>query len=211
MLRLSLILTIAVVVCGCGVNQDNRPQNRSEDASAPHAGTQTGDNIASVADRLVLSENQLGELALPFPNQEMIGPLGKVFDRYSVLKEIGEQDGPDFPLYSIKKSGRELAYFEMDWEDTQKLNAVYIKAPIVTDQYGLAVGDAYKKIQQLRNGQIKMQTDYHMHTYIYLDGSNIMYEIASDKITEGADNPDTVRPSQEELKDWRIQQIIWRN
>lgn len=165
----------------------------------------------TVVDILVISENSLGEISLPFLQQDMLAPLMKAFDRYSVTKEIGQQDGPDFSLYSIRKGELELAYFEMDWENALELNAVYVKDPFIKDQYGLAVGDSFEQIQALRGGLIKTRTNFHEHTYAYLDGSNIIYEIDGDATMPTITDREEPTYTNEQLIGWRIQQIIWRN
>ena len=124
---------------------------------------------------------------------------------------MGQQDGPDFPLYSIKKDETEICFFSMDSEDTLKLNEIIIKAPFIKDEYGLKVGDEYQKINELRKAEIKTYTDYHQHKYAYIDESNILYEISNtDSLSETVDleNP---KFTEAQLEDWTIEYIIWRS
>lgn len=160
---------------------------------------------------LVISESHFGEIALPFPQNEMIDSLRTSFTQYSVTKEIGQQDGPDFTLYSIQSDVQELAYFEMDWENRLKLNAVYIKAPIIKDEYGLSVGDDYQKIKKHRKGALQLISDYHSHTYVYIAGSNIKYEMVNGSPRPNQSDQLNKALTEEQLMEWRIKQIIWKN
>lgn len=98
----------------------------------------------------------------------------------------------------------------MDWEDTLKLNEIYIKVPVIKDQYGLKVGDGYQKIKNLRHAGLKTYTDYHQHTYAFFKTSNILYEISGDVFLPDTIDFDDLKLTEEQMKDWTIEYIIWR-
>lgn len=41
----------------------------------------------------------------------MLTDLQNAFKGWTVTKEVGQQDGPDFPLYSIKTGNNESAFW----------------------------------------------------------------------------------------------------
>ena len=160
---------------------------------------------------LVLKENGLNNIALPFKRKDMLSTLSKLFADFQVTKEMGQQDGPDFPLYSVKDQETELVFFGMDWEDTLKLDRIYIKVPLIIDEYGLKVGDNYQDIKALRQDSIKTFTDYHQHTYVYSDSSNIFYEIWGQATIPDTADFENLHFTEEQIKDWKIEYVIWRD
>lgn len=81
----------------------------------------------------------------------MLNSLKKAFSTYTITKERGQQDGPDFPPYSLKHGTKEVLFFAMEWEDPLTLDRIIVKEPLVKDKYGLKVGDGYDKIKKLRS------------------------------------------------------------
>lgn len=158
---------------------------------------------------MVLTENSIGEIGLPFDKSVTVKSLQKAFPNFEISKEIGEQDGPDFPLYDVKNDDATVLFFAMNPESTNELDYVLIKSPIVQDKYGLRVGDSYQKIKELR-GQVEHYTDYHQHTYVYATNSNIRYEINGD-VTLSADTDfENIKLTEEQIRDFKITQILWR-
>lgn len=187
------------------------PKKNSADSSKTDE--QINDSVAEdkkESDEVTLYENRIDDIPLPFPKREMADELKRLFQPLTIVKEIGQQDGPDFPLYSLKNGKREMGYFSMDFEDTLQLTEVRINDPMVQDQYGLKVGDGYSKIKKLRSGELKTTTDYHMHTYVYFEGSKIFYEISGEPPPSQPIDPDTLKLTEGQLKNWTIESIIWR-
>jgi hypothetical protein len=85
-----------------------------------------------------------------------------------VSKETGQQNVPDFPLYSVKREQREILFFSMDSEDIFLLNNIYIKDTLIRDVYGLKVGDSYNTIVNKRGKEFKNYTNYHLRWQIEL-------------------------------------------
>lgn len=161
-------------------------------------------------DTIRIGETNIQGINLPLARKDLINELRLAFKNYIVTKEIGQQDGPDFPLYSIKIDKNEVLFFAMDSEDTLKLNEIFIKSPTVIDQYGLKIGDSYQEIKEKRKGTIKSYTDYHQHTYVYLDSSNILYEIFGNITLPDTVDFDNLHFTEDQIKDWTIQHLIWR-
>jgi hypothetical protein len=140
----------------------------------------------------------------------MLSDLKINFKGFTVTKEIGQQDGPDFPLYSIKDENGQICFFAMDSEDTLKLTEVYIKTPLIKDQYGLRVGDYYQKIKSMRHDNAMTSTDLHQHTFVYFDNSKIQYEISGDINLPDTVDFDNLNFTEEQIGDWIIERLIWR-
>ena len=204
--RTALLISI-IFILSCGTSTTSKPEYiRIKDPGLVDS-VKTEIPAQNAADSIVLYEDRIKSIALPFGRREMLPELKKEFKGLTITKETGQQDGPDFPLYSFKEGKNEICFFAMDWEDTLKLNEVYIKQPLIKDQYGLKVGDDYQKIKRLRNGNAKTYTDLHQHTFVYFENSKIMYEISGSVYLQDTDN---LEFTEEQIKDWTIDYILWR-
>lgn len=203
-------LILGFILISCGEEQKKNTQSASKNDLEPIIISNAVDTNGDGNERITIYENRINEILLPFPHQEMLEKLKQSFRPFEIVKEMGQQDGPDFPLYSIKNGETEICFFSMDSEDTLKLNEIYIKEPLIKDEYGLKVGDGYLKIKELR-GEIKTYTDYHQHTYVFIDESNILYEISN--IDLGSDTVDVENPkfTETQLENWTIEYVIWRS
>jgi hypothetical protein len=207
-------LIFTVVIFSCGTGSTNKPEtidlSKNADSSITESVDNDNTNRQVRTDTIILYENRIDRITLPFRKVEMLTELKKEFAGFTVTKEIGQQDGPDFPLYSIKERDNEICFFGMDSEDTLKLNEVYIKQAIVKDQYGLKVGDGYQKIKTVRSKNTKTYTDLHQHTFVYFDNSNIMYEISGSVFLPDTVDFENLKFTEEQIKDWTIEYLIWR-
>jgi hypothetical protein len=160
---------------------------------------------------LILYEDSLHTIALPFQRQEMLPVLKEQLQPYTITKGIGQQDGPDFPYYAVNKNKENLLFFSMDSDDTLKLDKVIIHSPLIADVYGLKVGDDYKNIAKKRKGEFKQYTDYHHHTYLYQKHSKIVYEISGHLSLPDTADTKNLQFTEDQLKDWKIEYVIWQN
>lgn len=158
---------------------------------------------------LVLFEDHIGAIPLPFPRQDMLPELREAFRPFTVTKEMGQQDGPDFPLYAVRDGSREVAYFSMDFEDTLALVELRITSAWISDEYGLSVGDNFSKIKKRRTDELDTYSDYHGHTYASIKSSQIGYEISD--ATPPANAPDDAmdQVSVSIPENWEITTVIW--
>ncbi len=203
------ILVVSCVLLACGKHQKQDKEATLKD-SIQVVTNDVENRIVDKEGKITIYENRIQDIMLPFEKEEMLQQLKKTFSNMSVTKKMGQQDGPDFPLYELKKGTDNVCFFRMDSEDTLKLNDVYIKESLIKDQYGLCVGDKYQKIKELRKGKVKTYTDYHQHTYAYLDKSNIMYEISGDLSLPDTVDIENLKLTEDQIKDWIIEYIIWR-
>jgi len=168
------------------------------------------DNSGGLPYPVVLSESKINDIDLPFPLKDMTYDLKSLFYDCSITKEIGKQDGPDFPLYSIKCADNEIGFFAMHDTDTLTLNNIYIKDSIIQDQYAIRVGDDFSKIKDKR-GTGKIGFDpYHFHMYYYFENSKISYELTGELKGFDADNAVDIVIEEKDISDWKIEYIIWR-
>jgi hypothetical protein len=204
-----LSLTILIFSCGTNSTRGTEPLVIVDSAVADPA-NEVERTRQSYTDTIILHEDKINSIQLPFEKKEMLTHLKNAFNELSVAKEIGEQDGPDFSLYSLNDNGSELCFFGMDWEDTLKLNEIYVKQPIIKDQYGLKVGDSYQKIKKVRGTDVKTFTNYHQHTYAYFETSHIMYEISGDVFLPDTVDHENLKFTEDQMKDWTIEYVIWK-
>lgn len=204
-------LILGFILFSCGEEQKKNTQSASKNDLEPEIISNSVDANSEKGDSITIYENRIKELSLPFPRQEMLEQLKQSFKLFEIVKEMGQQDGPDFPLYSLKKKETEICFFSMDSEDTLKLNEIFIKEPLLKDEYGLKVGDGYQKIKKLRAGEIKTYTDDHQHTYAYIDKSNILYEISNAYFVSDTVDLENPKFTEAQLENWTIEYIIWRN
>ncbi|MBB6458991.1 DUF1131 family protein [Flammeovirga kamogawensis] len=203
---MKVYLYVLIVLSFLGCSSKNKKETVTKNNHDKEVITETND-IKRI-DKLY--EHSIYGLKTPFEHTEMLGQIRKAFPQYKTSKIIGRQDGPDFPLYVVKNREEEVLLFSMDWKDTLKLNSIYVRTSEIIDEYGLKVGDGYHEIKSKRNQLIKTTMDYHQHTYAYVDGSNIMYEITGDVSLPDTVNIEDVKFTEEQLKDWKIESIIWR-
>lgn len=184
-----------------------KAQQDSMKLAAAFAATQ---QQAGIDTSIILKENEVAGLKLPFEERDIRSGISQAFKNYDVKKIIGQQDGPDFIYYSVLDNfGKEIYSFNMDFENELKLDKILTESEKVRDQYGLSIGDTYAKIKQLRGYNIKHSTSpvEMMETVAYYDNSNIIYEINGDyKDVNG-----TGEEKDSQVNDtWKIKYIVWK-
>jgi len=204
-----VLLTVLISLFSCGAKTGDGTQSEVADTLALEVTDQEAITPIVDPDTLVLYESRLSSLDLPFPRKEMLDDLKKVFGKYIVTKAMGEQDGPNYLYYGVTdKGGSAVCYFAMDPEDSLTLEVFSTEQPFIKDQYGLKVGDGYKKIKALRKG-VKTSTDLHQHTYAYFEDSNVRYEIFGDVTIPDTADFDNLHFTEDQIKDWTIERLIW--
>src|SRR5688500_9152166 len=68
---------------------------------------------AAPGDTIILYEDRIETIRLPFEKKEMLAELKNEFAGMTVTKEMGQQDGPDFPLYSVNAGDNDICFFAM--------------------------------------------------------------------------------------------------
>jgi len=208
---------LVIGIIGCKENQVSQT-NSNEDISIK-SNTDENQTKESIKERkianqkIVLSENKIDTFAIPFQKKYMLLDLKNYYKSYNVEAKIGQQDGPDFAYIDIlKNDGNSVAFFSFDYENKYKLDEIRIVDSIATDEYGIRVGDSYQKIVEKRKGVFKNSTDYHQHTYLYTESSNIYYELTGDlSITEDMlENLEELDLTEEQLQKCKVKYIIWR-
>ncbi|WP_149303806.1 hypothetical protein [Pareuzebyella sediminis] len=170
----------------------------------------TTNETPTTQGKLLLFEDHIGTIPLPFPRKNMLSDLREAFRPLTVTKEIGQQDGPDFPLYSIRNGSKEVAYFSMDFEDTLALVELRINSEWIADEYGLSVGDKFSKIKKQRKDKLNTYSDEHGHTYVSIKNSQIGYEISDTAPPANAPDDALDQVSHNIRENWEITTVIWR-
>ena len=208
-----IICLLAIGIIGCKENQVSQT-NSNEDISIKSNTDENQMKEQKIANqKIVLSENKIDTFPIPFQEKDMFLDLKSYYNSYKVEAKIGQQDGPDFPYIDIlKNDGNSVALFSFDYDNKYKLDEIRIVDSIATDEYGIRVGDSYQKIVERRKGVFKNSTDYHQHSYLYAENSNIYYELTGDlTITEDMlENPEELDLSEEQLQKCKVEYIIWR-
>lgn len=163
--------------------------------------------------KIILKENNLDTFSIPFRQENILSSLQKHYNPYSVIETEGESDGTIFTCIAISKN--ELfpsVYLNFDSENKLKLEEIRVSDTTVTDQYGIRIGDSYQTLLNKRKGDFMNFTDYHQHTYLYQEGSNIHYELIGDyKITsEMIENISELELNERQLEKCKVASIVWK-
>jgi len=162
-------------------------------------------------NKRTITETQLGQIELnDLSGANMIEKLQSEFKQSKINKEIGQQDGPDFILYSVIYEDKENIYISMDSEDSTILKSITILTPEIKDNYGLGVGMPTQKIIETRKN-ISFYADLHMNIYANEDNSNIKYRLNGDLKNL---NDSTYVSDNQSVEDWQVNEmkiefIIW--
>lgn len=162
--------------------------------------------------RINLREHFINEVPIPFEQKPEVPLLKKTFPSYEVSDKIGQQDGPNYRYISIDKDLKPQVYLKFKDLDSDILEEIRLLTNNSTDQYGLSIGDPYSKIISLRKVTFKNVTDYHQHTYLYAEDSNIYYELHRGEMEskEWMLNPEKLVLSEKQLESCSIKAIVWR-
>lgn len=123
--------------------------------------------------RLILNENTFGKLKLEKGMPLLEPKLKEVFNDFSVTKNVGEQDGPNYYYYEI---GTEAILTTPDTENVTLSQLWIHEKSSVFDVYGIKLGMTYTEINEKRP-TMDIKTE-HSHIYLYKKGSNIAYEMS---------------------------------
>lgn len=153
-----------------------------------------------------LDEQGIGSLALSTQMELGKEHLLKKFPELVITEQKGQQDGPEYDYLSVAKSGSELFRVNLGNKPTHKakeLSSVIINSPELVDRYGVRKNVSVVELMELRPGG-KLTTGSHFHTTVYYPNSHISYQICCN--TNGPDKTDW---TMDEVKNWRVQSIIW--
>ena len=78
------------------------------------------------------------------------------------------------------------------------------------DEYGVRVGDSYSQLKEKRKIEFQNQSDFHQHTYLFNENSNIYYEIAGDLNEVQIENIENLELTEDQLQKWTVDKILWR-
>jgi len=208
------LTTFLIIIASCTTNTDN---TNEKTAIIPPI----QENVKAIevieppvslnnTKSIIIYEDSINGIQLPFKKKDIMSELKSTFKGFEIKKKIAQQDGPDFHLFSVMKDGKKTLNFEMDYEDTLKLDLMTAYDNSIEDIYGIKIGDSYAQIKKKRKGNIHSSTEsYEMrNTYVYFDNSNIIYGMTGKTYIPDED-PD-FQLSEEQIKDWTVKSMIWR-
>lgn len=193
--KILFLLSILMIISSC------KTDNKSKDSITKEVKVQE-ESIQKV-NKLILTENTFGKLKLEkgIPLEE--SKIKELFVDFSVSKNIGEQDGPNYYYYEI---GTEATLTTPNTE-SETLSQVWInKNSKVSDEYGIKLGMTYIDINKKRPN-MSISTE-HYHIYLHKEGSNIAYEMSLGNY----EGPDKEEYSLDDIKNSnsKIISIIWK-
>jgi hypothetical protein len=209
---LNIFILFGLLSCSNGLNEKDKTEfadiatKEFEEEYHPEGAT---DNIFR---EIVLYETKIDSLDLPFPEKDMLSEIQNQFKPYTAERKIGEQDGPNYEYIEILRENKQVAFFDFNWENSNQLEEIRITNSAASDQYGVRVGDSYKELKIKRPQDFKNSTNYHQHTYLYSDDSNIYYELTGDfsLTSEMIENIEDLKLTEQQLSTWMVEYILWR-
>jgi hypothetical protein len=136
--------------------------------------------IASAVSGLELSNDKLGPLILSPELLVSKEKLALYFPEYDVVHDIRSGDSPDFHFLGVYKLD-ELIFYMVSYIETDETEAEYpihllvVVSPMITDKYGLRVGDNYRDVVLKRPDKLEFGAGHHTNN---LGANNIYYEFS---------------------------------
>lgn len=159
-----------------------------------------------------LGEHSLNSFDLPFAEKDMLTELADYYQPYQVERKTGQQDGPGFEYIDIRNQDKTLLFINFDADNPYRIDQIRIQDSSVADTFGIRIGDSYQDLKNKRPTTFRNVTDYHQHTYLYPEGSNIFYEIGGYDLTlDMLDNIEEVVLTERQLENCKVVAIIWKN
>ena len=137
-------------------------------------GFQANINTNNKFNKLVLSENSLGNFPLKKGMPLSEEKIKNFFPNFKVTKTIGAQDGPDFFRYA---RGNNIHVSTPSTESNTLEEINITQDSIFRDQYNVQLGMTIKEVAAKR-GPLKITSTMHYHIYLYQKDSNIMYKMS---------------------------------
>lgn len=151
----------------------------------------------------ILDENSLGAVSLKDEYSVIEGGLRELFPRRNIQKNKVDMENGSYNQIKIASDGDTIK--GVLFGQPEHLKSLKIISDKIKDRYGVQTGMSFAMAKPLRP-KIKIQTGTHFHTYAYVEGSNIKYELCCNQI-----GPDKMNWSIEEVKDWKIKSLNWQN
>ncbi|WP_339923133.1 hypothetical protein [uncultured Cyclobacterium sp.] len=211
-MKLILLYIFLIGLISCSTNSQDKKVVGKKPTEESQIETKTVGQTNNYRE-IVISENSLDTFSIPFPEKNMLMPLKSYYEPYWVEANIGQQDGPDFTYIDIlKDDDNPIAYLNFAPDNKFKLEEIRIVSSSAIDQYGVRVGDTYQEVREKRNNDFKNSTNYHQHTYLYPDSSNIFYELTGDftMTEEMLENLNELGLTEEQPQNCKVDYIIWR-
>jgi hypothetical protein len=159
-----------------------------------------------------LTETILGDMELnKLTESNILSEIKSAFPDFQVSKKVGQQDGPDFNLYQVTQSGKEIYFIAMDSYDTSIVQDLWTNNKIIKDEYGITVGQKIEYALEKRP-TLKFHSDLHQNIYATEKNSKIEYRLTGNFKTL---NDTTFFADDFTVEKWQtegmeIEYVIWR-
>tara|TARA_R110001599_G_scaffold40866_2_gene124219 strand:+ start:498 stop:1388 length:891 start_codon:yes stop_codon:yes gene_type:complete len=150
----------------------------------------------------ILEENTLGEVSLNKEYSVIEHELRELFPKGNIQRNKVDMEDGSYDQINIVSDADTIKGVLLG--QPEHLKSLEIISDKIKDMYGVQMGMSFATVKTLRPN-IKIQTDSHFHTYAFVEGSNIKYEICCNEI-----GPDKMNWSMEEVKNWKIKSLNWQ-
>ncbi len=202
------VMVVGFIIGAC--SQSSEPVSvESEEISEVAIDKITKVEADEKINRIELKENNINGVDLPLNREMSLDQLVAAFKGYQVTKEIGMQDGPDFPLYSVKSNDQEILFFKLNDEDTLKLDQIIVKTDTVQDEYGIRVGMTYADVRSRRGEEFELFVGDHWHTYMTYENSNVYYDVIANIDETDSEVMGTTLTKDQVLAEGKVKYLYW--
>ena len=160
-------------------------------------------------EKLVINEESLNQVSI---ESNLLTVFHEENPCFSLERVIAHQDGPSIIAYNLvlQESDR-VGTINMKFEDENEIDKIMLFSEVVTDEYGLKIGNTFADIEKRRVGNITWVTDFSQTTYVLIEGSKLKYSIFGDFDVSTKDDPENLIFEREEILNWEIEMIVWNN
>ena len=164
---------------------------------------------------IVLSENRLNDIPIPFPQKDMLSTLREKLKPYRVEKSIRKRNrGGDYTYFTIVDGdGYDVAFLNFDPKNKYRLREIVLVSLHAKDQYGIRIGDYYEELIEKRKTNYKSSVRYFQSVYLYAPKSSIFYELSGNFVDSEELIVDfkKIKLTEGELSIGKVESIIWKN
>jgi len=161
---------------------------------------------------ILLTETKLGYTNLnELDGNNIKKNLELGFPGFEIIKEVGQQDGPDFILYQVNYMNEEIFFISMDSYDTTLVQDIWTKNSKIKDEYGAKVG-AYIDSVLIKRPELKFHADLHYNIYASKENSKILYRLAGDfkSLSDSSFVSEDYSVEKWQIEGMVVEYLIWR-
>ncbi len=161
---------------------------------------------------ITLTETHLNNIKLNDLNETNVSlKLRNTFPNLTVTKEIGHQDGPDFNVYLVSDSDKDIFFVKMNSDDSTIVDEIYFETTNIKDQYNIEIGHTAQDILK-RRPTIQFYSDLHYNVHGSVPNSKILYRFFGDfkSLNDSTFTHDDFSMESWQVENMTLEYIIWR-